>query len=93
MDCAGPTVKNNFPLVNRTVPRDFTGMDKTGIQQAVEAVGDQSKLAKLLGVAPQAVQGWVDKGYAPVGRARQIGMVTGVDHRTLVDPVIRDLFA
>lgn len=68
-------------------------MDKTGIQAAVEAAGDQSKLAALLGVKPQAVQGWVDKGYAPVGRARQIGMVTGVDHRLLVDPVIRDLFA
>lgn len=68
-------------------------MEKTGIQQAVEAVGDQSKLAKLLGVAPQAVQGWVDKGFAPVGRARQIELHTKVDRRKLVDPVIADLFA
>lgn len=68
-------------------------MDKTGIQLAVEAMGDQSKLADALGLKPQAVQSWVAKGYAPVGRARQIGMVTGVDHRLLVDPVIRDLFA
>lgn len=67
-------------------------MDKTGIERAVEAVGDQSKLADRLGLKPQAVQGWVAKGYAPVGRARQISMVSGVDHRLLVDPVIRDLF-
>jgi len=68
-------------------------MEKTGIQQAVEAVGDQSALARLLGVAPQAVQSWVDKGFAPVGRARQIELVAKVDRRLLVDPVIRDLFA
>lgn len=67
-------------------------MEKTGIQAAVEAMGGQSALAKALGLKPQAVQGWVEKGFAPVGRARQIGMVSGVDHRLLVDPVIRDLF-
>lgn len=68
-------------------------MEKTGIQTAVEAAGDQSRLARLLGVKPQSVQSWVEKGFAPVGRARQISRVSGVDHRLLVDPVIRDLFA
>ena len=73
-------------------------MTKTGIQQAVEAMASpaghdgQSRLAERLGVSPQAVQSWVDKGFAPVGRARQIGLASGVDHRLLVDPVIRDLF-
>jgi len=67
-------------------------MEKTGIQQAVEAKGGQTALAEALGVAKQAVQGWVDKGFAPVGRARQISHASGVDPRLLVDPVIRDLF-
>lgn len=67
-------------------------MDKIGIQMAVDRAGGQTELAQLLGVSPQAVQSWVMHGFAPVGRARQIGMVTGVDHRLLVDPVIRDLF-
>lgn len=66
--------------------------DKTGIQWAVEAAGGQSELARALGVKPQAVQSWVEQGFAPVGRARQIGLATNVDHRLLVDPVIRDLF-
>lgn len=85
-------VKDKFLLVNRSLTGDLRGMEKTGIQQAVEAVGDQSALAEKLGVTKQAVQEWVDKGFAPVGRARQIGMVSKVDHRLLVDPVIRDLF-
>jgi DNA-binding transcriptional regulator YdaS (Cro superfamily) len=67
-------------------------MDKIGIQLAVEAAGDQSKLAALLGVAPQAVQAWVAQGFAPVGRARQIEMHTKVDRRRVVDPAIADLF-
>lgn len=80
-------------------------MDKTGIELAAEAmaakaepskfatnVQGHSELARALGVSPQVVQSWVAKGYAPVGRARQIGLVSGVDHRLLVDPVIRDLF-
>lgn len=68
-------------------------MDKiTGIELAVQQMGGQTELALALGVKPQAVQSWVAKGFAPVGRARQIELVAKVDRRLLVDPVIRDLF-
>lgn len=67
-------------------------MTKTGIAQAVEAKGGQTELAEALGVTKQAVQSWVVHGYVPVGRARQVALASGVDHRLLVDPVIRDLF-
>lgn len=79
-------------------------MEKTGIQQAVDAMAAKaegsrrepqdgnSELARAIDVTPQAVSSWVRLGYVPVGRARQVELVSGIDRRKLVDPVIRDLF-
>lgn len=45
---------------------------ETGIEKAVRLAGSQTALAKLAGVSPQAVQKWVDQGYAPGGKCRLI---------------------
>ena len=39
-----------------------------GIVKAVRLAGSQTALGKLIGVSPQAVQKWVEHGYAPARR-------------------------
>jgi hypothetical protein len=86
----------NQMLFNRPFSWQSMGMEtKTGIAQAVDAMGGENpqvSLAEKLGVTKQAVHIWLTQGFVPVGRARQVAKVSGVDHRLLVDPVIRDLF-
>lgn len=67
-------------------------MEKTGIDEAVEAAGGDAELARLMGVTRQFLQGCRRRGYVPYGRARQVEHLTKVDRRRLVDPIIRDLF-
>lgn len=43
-----------------------------GIEKAVRLAGSQTALAKLIGVSPQAVQKWVEQGFAPARRCRPI---------------------
>ena len=43
-----------------------------GIVKAVRLAGSQTALAKLIGVSPQAVQRWVEQGFAPARRCRLI---------------------
>jgi DNA-binding transcriptional regulator YdaS (Cro superfamily) len=47
---------------------------ETGIEKAVRLAGSQTALGKLLDdpVSPQAVQKWVEKGFAPGDRCREI---------------------
>ncbi|HYD58923.1 MAG TPA: YdaS family helix-turn-helix protein [Noviherbaspirillum sp.] len=57
---------------------------ETGINRAVQLAGSQTALANRLGVTPQAVQKWVEQGYAPAERCRAIesefdGAVTRYD--------------
>lgn len=62
-------------------------MDTIQIQRVVQTVGSQTKLARKLGVTPQAVQRWCSGGQiVPVARAIQIehvlnGKITRVDLR------------
>lgn len=63
----------------------------TGIQAAVDTVGNQRALATLLGVSQQAVSAWVRRGYAPADRVVEIEAQTGVARETLVHPRLRDL--
>lgn len=45
---------------------------ENGINKAVRLAGNQTALAALLGVTPQAVQKWVAQGFAPAERCRHI---------------------
>ena len=38
---------------------------------------DRSKLARLMGIAPQTVQGWTHRNRLPMRRAYQISQLTG----------------
>ena len=38
---------------------------------------DRSKLARLMGIAPQTVQGWTQSNRLPMRRAYQIAQLTG----------------
>ena len=51
------------------------------LERAFSAVGGPTKLARLLGVTPQAVDQW--KRRMPARRALQIEAVTGVSWREL----------
>lgn len=59
---------------------------QTGIERAVDVAGSQTKLAELLGVSKQAVQKWVDRGYAPQERVVEIEAQTGIPRKDLMDP-------
>lgn len=58
--------------------------EKTGIQRAVEAIGSQKKLAKLMreagdtNVTQSRVWHWVQIGYVPKKRAASVAELTGV---------------
>ncbi|WP_443696452.1 transcriptional regulator [Pseudomonas sp.] len=63
----------------------------TGIMDAVLAAGGkkgmgQSKLARALGVTPQAVSLWVSQGYVPVDRIVEIESLYGVPRYKLINP-------
>lgn len=49
-----------------------------GIQRAVKAIGNQSELARRLGIKPQAVQAWVQQGRVPARRVAQVAAISGV---------------
>lgn len=58
-------------------------MERKAIERAVDEAGSQTKLARAVGVSPQAVQQWVVQGYAPPYRMRLVSSVTGVPVRDL----------
>lgn len=57
--------------------------EKSGIQKAVAAAGSQSELARRIGVSPQAVQQWVERGCVPPRRVPMVAAVTGVSPHML----------
>lgn len=60
--------------------------EKRGVDLAVERAGSQGKLAASLGISQQAVGKSVSRGYFSITRAYQVGQVTGVPVRDLIDP-------
>jgi len=67
-------------------------MDSTperGIDVAVRLAGDQSNLARLLGLSQQAIQKWVDKGKPSPEGARAIEAIFGEQcTRVMLDPYL-----
>lgn len=62
---------------------------ENGIQKAVRAAGSQSALARMLGLTPQAVQKWVEQGYVPSERCRDVvAAVDGQVTRAELNPEI-----
>ena len=46
------------------------------IATIIEYFGNQSILARKLGIKPQAVQQWISRGHLPIRRALQIERIT-----------------
>ncbi len=46
------------------------------LEKAIKIIGNQSSLARLIGVSPQAVQQWVEKGKPPIERSIDIEEAT-----------------
>ena len=62
----------------------------TGIDQCISAAGSQTAVAEVLDITPQAVQGFVQKGYFPIDRAIQAQRIWGVAFADLVRPDIAE---
>ena len=58
----------------------------TGLFRAVNVAGGVAKLAKLMGVSRQVCYAWVQRGYVPTGRAKEVETLTGIPARELIDP-------
>lgn len=63
------------------------------ISTAVTKAGGARKLAVFLDVSSQAVYQWIERGWFPVARARQISRRYKVPVRKLVNPEIAKLLA
>lgn len=55
----------------------FLGMEKTAIQKACEAAGNQASLARMLGISETAVGKWVKRGFPPAERVLAIEEAVG----------------
>lgn len=58
----------------------------SGISEAVVAAGNQSELARQLGVTAQAVGQWVKRGWAPTSRIVEIETLYGIPRVRLINP-------
>lgn len=68
-----------------------TGM--SGIEQAIRAVGSQTRLAEVLGCSQQNISSWLRRGYVPPRQALAIEQATGVSRAVLVDPKLAALLS
>lgn len=67
-----------------------TATELKGLALAVEKAGSISALARLVGVAHQVMNRWVQKGFVPLDRAVQINQEYGIPTRELVNPKLVD---
>jgi hypothetical protein len=64
---------------NKPIPRSITGL-----VAAIDKAGNQSKLARLLGVRPQHIQNWMNRdSRVPSARVLEIERVTGIPRHEL----------
>lgn len=62
----------------------------TGIEKAIDAAGGRPALAEKFAITPQALHGFILKGWMPLERAQQASEWFGIPLRELVKPSIRD---
>ena len=53
------------------------------LKKAIEKAGGMTKLARLVGVTPQCVNGWVSRKRVPPEQCARIELVTGVNRKKL----------
>lgn len=53
-------------------------MKQIKLNQLIEIVGSQEKLAKAIGLSQQAISRWVKSGRVPAEHARKVSEATGV---------------
>lgn len=63
----------------------------TGIEKAIQRAGSMAAIADDLGVRPQSVFKWRDRGYVPVDRVVEMEARYGIDRKELIDPKLADL--
>lgn len=51
---------------------------KESLLRAIKIAGNQSALARMVGVKPQAVQQWVKQGYVSRKNARNVSKAVGI---------------
>lgn len=61
------------------------------VARAVQAAGNQAKLAEQLEVSQQAVSKWVRRGWVSPSRAREIEMLYGIPRQDLMNKLLVDL--
>lgn len=61
-------------------------MEQTPIQRAIEACGSPAELARCVGVSPQLVNYWRNKGI-PAHRALKVSEVTGIPVEDILQAV------
>jgi transposase-like protein len=66
-------------------------MPENAIQDAIEAAGGVTALARALGVTHQAVYEWKRAGWCPPLRAVEIELQYGVPRRRLMNPRLLDI--
>lgn len=59
---------------------------KSGIEKAVDAVGNQAKLAALLGVSAAIVSRWVKRGWVSNNIAVRLEDELGIPRAETLDP-------
>lgn len=63
----------------------------SGISDAIDVAGSLGKLAREVGVSPQAVHKWHQRGFVPTGRLVAVEQATGIPRERLIDPRLTDL--
>lgn len=64
---------------------------KTGIFEAQRRAGGVTALSRKLKVSRAVVYAWLNQGYVPIKRAKEIEELLGVPRMSLMDPLLRDL--
>lgn len=60
----------------------------TGIEKAIAAAGNQTRLAEMLGVSRNSISLWKGQGWVPLPRAREIELLYGIGRSELAKPEI-----
>lgn len=63
--------------MNMSIENDKVIM-KQALDEAISIAGNQSALARMCGVKPQAVQQWVKKGFISRKRVKLVSVKTGI---------------